>query len=112
MVAARKPKRATGAQVLETFREHVTTFHTDIPGGTYCENCGRLKHAHIDDHCVSKPLRSRAKRDDESVGAQRDAALASVLALARIIRKVGGYLRVEDQEALRSAEALAVAVKG
>ena len=87
-------------------------FTTHIPGGSYCENCGRLRHAHIDDHCVSKPLRSRAKQDDESVVAQRDAALASVLALARIIRKVGGYLRVEDQEALAEAEALAVEVKG
>ena len=103
MVAARKPAPSKPVPA---------TFTSAIPGGTYCENCGRLKHAHVDDHCVSKPIRSRAKRDDESVGAQRDAALASVLALARIIRKVGGYLRVEDQEALREAEALLVEVKG
>ena len=92
MVAARKPAPST--------------FTSAIPGGTYCEHCGRLRMAHVDDVCIARPLRSRAKRDDESVGAQRDAALASVLALARIIRKVGGYLRVEDQEALREAEAL------
>ena len=103
MVAARKPAPSKPAPA---------TFTSAIPGGTYCESCGRLRHAHVDGHCVSKPLRSRAKRDDESVVAQRDAALASVLALARIIRKVGGYLPVADQEALREAEALAVEVKG
>ena len=85
-------------------------FTSPIPGGTFCESCGHLRHAHVDDHCVSKPLRSKAKRADESVVAQRDAALASVLALARVIRKVGGYLRVEDQEALRDAEALCAEV--
>ena len=104
MVAARNRKRVVS--------EPVSRFVTHIPGGTYCEHCGRLRLAHVDDQCVQRPLRSRAKRDDESVVAQRDAALASVLALARIIRKVGGYLRVEDQDALREAEALAVEVKG
>jgi len=94
MVAARKPAPST--------------FTSAIPGGTYCEHCGRLRLAHVDDQCVQRPLRSRAKLADESVGAQRDAALASVLALARVIRKVGGYLPVADQEALRSAEALLV----
>jgi|GEM_PF-6540362 len=98
MVAARKPAPPT--------------FTSAIPGGTYCEHCGRLRMAHVDDVCIARPLRSRAKVDDESVVAQRDAALASVLALARIIRKVGGYLPVADQESLREAEALCAEVKG
>jgi len=100
MVAARNRKRVR--------LEPVSRFVTHIPGGSFCEHCGRLRMAHVDDVCIARPLRSRAKRDDESVVAQRDAALASVLALARIIRKVGGYLPVADQDALREAEALCV----
>ena len=105
MVAARNRKRVVSATSTPRFVTH-------IPGGTYCENCGRLRMAHVDDVCIARPLRSRAKVDDESMVAQRDAALASVLALVRIIRKVGGYLPVADQDALREAEALAVEVKG
>ena len=86
-------------------------FTSPIPGGTYCELCGRLRHTHVDDRCVSKPVRSRARRD-ESTEAQLAYALQCLASLVRHVRKVSGYAVPEDQEALREAEALLVEVKG
>ena len=84
-------------------------FTSPIPGGTFCELCGRLRHTHVDDRCVSKPVRSRARRD-ESTEAQLAYALQCLATLVRHVRKVSGYAVPEDQDALREAEALLVEV--
>ena len=82
-------------------------FTSPIPGGTYCELCGRLRHTHVDDRCVAKPVRSKARRD-ESTEAQLAYALQCLASLVRHVRKVSGYAVPEDQDALREAEALLV----
>jgi len=80
-------------------------FTSQIPGGSFCELCGRLRHTHVDDHCVIKPRRSRAQRD-ESTEARLAYALQCLASLVRHVRRVGGHAVPEDQEALREAEAL------
>ena len=84
-------------------------FVSPIPGGTYCESCGRLRHTHVDGRCAAKPVRSKARRD-ESTEAQLAYALQCLASLVRHVRKVSGYAVPEDQEALREAEALLVEV--
>ena len=105
-------KHADGSWSCREGHEPVAgVFTSPIPGGTFCELCGRLRHTHVDDRCVSKPVRSRAKRD-ESTEAQLAYALQCLASLVRHFRKVSGYAVPEDQDALREAEALLVEVKG
>lgn len=86
------------------------TFHSPIPGGTYCEGCGRLRIAHVDDVCIVPVGGKRSKRlpAGDDVHAQRDALARALAALVRHVRKVGGYMSPEDQETLRNAKALLV----
>ena len=90
----------------------ITTFSSSIPGGTYCENCGRLRHAHVDGVCVQRPVRSRANLAAEDVTAQRDALASALRDVLKYCVSDRAHMFAEPQQALANARAVLVEVKG
>jgi protein tyrosine phosphatase (PTP) superfamily phosphohydrolase (DUF442 family) len=88
----------------------ILTFLSAIPGGTFCDNCGRLRQAHVDDVCVAKPVRSRKALAAEDVHAQRDALAAALRDVLKFCVSDTAHMFAEPQEALANARALLVEV--
>ena len=88
------------------------TFTSPIPGGTFCESCGHLRHAHVDTFCIAKPIRSKARLVDESVGARCEALAEALRNLIRECVDERQHMFTGPQRALSHAQALLVEAEG